>query len=46
MYGKMKSTMTVRKSIFAVSPHIRIMELNIQVKSMSTIESFLNAPPL
>jgi len=42
----MKSRIRVGMSIFAVNPHIRIVELNAQVKSMITIESFLKIPPL
>ena len=42
----MKSTTSVGKSIFAVTPHIRTVELNPQIKSMITIESFLKIPPL
>jgi hypothetical protein len=41
MYGKMKSRMSVGKSIFAVNPHIRIVEVNTQTSIMMMIESFL-----
>jgi len=37
----MKRTMNVKKSIFAFKPHVRIIEVNAQTRSIIAIESFL-----
>ncbi len=42
-YGAMKRIMSVMKLICPVRPHVKIVEVNIQTRSIIAIDSFLNA---